>query len=183
MSATISIPFAIGQPLWWIGSGYQEEWITCPECAGTRVITMIQGNGEQFAIECAACSLGWEPARGAVKRTFYQHKPTPFIPKRVDISGGEIHYSEASPDASGYSFAYVKDLFASEVACADRCAELNEERTKAAEEQALAQLASKRKNLAWSVHYWGGQVKALERDLERVRTRLGACKERKRIVA
>lgn len=64
--------------------------------------------------------------------------------------------------------------------CAVRCKELNEERRKTDEERAISNLASKRRDLAWSVHYWGGQVKKLERDLEVARARLARCKDKKR---
>jgi len=90
MASSIPIPFALGQPLWWVGNGYQEEWVVCPECCGTKVITMVQGNGTAVSLNCAACAVGFMPPTGRVKRVFYRHEPTPFVPRRVEIYGQEI---------------------------------------------------------------------------------------------
>ena len=54
MTATIPIPFAIGQQLWAISSGHGETWITCPECDGTKVLTLVKGNGESIKLPAGA---------------------------------------------------------------------------------------------------------------------------------
>jgi len=71
-------------------------------------------------------------------------------------------------------------LFESKDACQEACDALNAECTKHEEEMAIATLASKRRDLAWSVHYWGRLVKNLERQLEQARARLAVCKEKEK---
>jgi len=88
--SSIEIPFAIGQQVWHVGSGYRQEWIECPECAGTKAITMIQGNGVQVSLACAACSAGYEPPRGVIQRTYYEHRPVQVMLRRVEVRGNEI---------------------------------------------------------------------------------------------
>jgi len=180
VAASIPIPFALGQALWWVGSGYQEEWIVCPECCGTKAITMVRGDGTAVSVHCVACAVGFEPPTGKVKRIFYQHRPTPFVPRRVEIRGQEILYSTSDPDAQCYSSVPASLLFASKEACQAACDALNAERTKHEEERAIAMLASTRRGLAWSVHYWGRLVKELERHLAQARARLAVCKEKEK---
>jgi hypothetical protein len=176
--ATIQIPFSIGQQIWWVGNGYTEVLETCPECAGQKALTLIQGNGEQVSLACACCSCGYEPPSGVIKKIVYRHKPEKFTPHRVSTNGNEITYSQADPSATAYSYVHVKDLFASEAECLVRCVELNEKRTKEQEECAIANLASKRRNMAWSVHYWGRLVRDLEDKLVRAKACLAVSKDK-----
>lgn len=178
MTASIPIPFPIGEPIWWVGYGVKKEWVECPECAGTKVLTLIQGNGEKVTIDCACCSRGYEPPHGVIERTVYEHTPTRFIPGRVEISGGVIRYSESGPDAACYRIVRVDELFSDRDECEAACVQLNEDRAKQDAELAVRNLASKRREMAWSVHYWGRKVKELERDLVTARERLQRCKEK-----
>ena len=180
LEASIPIPFALGEPLWHTGYGHREEWIECPECAGSRALTLIQGNGKEVSIACACCSRGFEDPSGTVKRTHYERTPTRFTPRRVSVSGDEIRYSESEPDATAFNMVYATDLYVDRDECANRCEEDNAKHEKAQDELLLRNLVSKRREMAWSVHYWGRQVKTLERDLGRARERLSASKARKK---
>ena len=177
-SHSLPIPFALGEQVWWVGNGYREESITCPECAGTKALTMIRGNGEQVSLECNYCQLGYNPPRGVVSRIYYDHRPTLFTPRRVRVDGDEITYSASEPDATCYVTAYARDLFTSQDECQARCDILNAERTRAEEDKALAMLTSKRQSLAHSVHYWGNLAKNLKKQLEQVEARLAVVKQK-----
>src|SRR5690606_17756102 len=141
---------------------------TCPECAGTKVLTLIKGNGERVDLDCSNCSPGFDPPSGQVPRTIYEHSPTPFTPRRVDMSGGEFTYSSASPDDNCYSMRYAKDLYRTREECEAACVKLNEERTAHDERQALINLQHKRRSLSHSATYWTQQAAKLRKDLERV---------------
>src|SRR3990167_8589377 len=130
MNPSIEIPFVIGETVWWVGNGYQEEFVTCPECLGSKAITMILGNGEQYSLRCEGCSRGYEGPFGVVTRIFYKHVPEKVTLNRVEISGNRISYSVSGPDATCYSLISVEGLFSSESKCASRCEELNIQRTK-----------------------------------------------------
>lgn len=165
---TISIPFALGEELWSIGNGIRTEHITCPECAGTKVLTLIKGNGEHVELDCGYCGTGYDRASGVVPRTIYEHRPTPFIPRRLDMCGGEFTYSESPPDANGYSYEYAKNLYKSREECEEACAKLNAERAKNDERQALLNLQHRRRTLSHSASYWTTQAAKLRKDLDRV---------------
>jgi len=94
------------------------------------------------------------------------------------MDGDDIHYSENSSDATWYRSVDAKDLFVLKDECRARCEALNIQRTKSDEQNAIHNLASKRRNMAWSVHYWGQKVKQLERDLEMTKRRLAVSREK-----
>jgi hypothetical protein len=176
MTASLPIPFAIGEIVWCCGNGRIEELATCPECAGTRALTLIQGNGEQVSIACACCSRGYGSPSGYVNRVRHEHRPERFTCARVDVSGDEIRYRD---DALACTSREASRLFRSLEECQAACDRENVERAEHDEKMALANLASTRRDMAFSVHYWGRKVRDLERDLERARARLSECKQRK----
>jgi hypothetical protein len=179
MTHTIELPFAIGEQIWWAGDGFRQEWVTCPECAGTRVIEMIQGNGERVALDCECCRSGYEPSRGVVVRTRYEFKPVPFTPQRWRCDGDEFGFSESPPDAAHYTIVYAKDLFKDRDECLKRCAEKNAEHAAEDERRFMANLSSKRRSMAFSAHYWRGQVEKLRKELAMAEARLARCKQPK----
>lgn len=174
--ATLEIPFAIGEQLWSTGHGMRTEHVTCPECAGTKVLTLIKGNGERVELNCGYCGTGYDRASGVVPVTIYEHQPTPFVPRRVDMSCGEFTYSEASPEANAYSYTYAKNLYRSREECEAACARLNAERTADDERRALLNLQHKRRALSHSASYWTQQAAKLRKDLERVEARVRVLK-------
>jgi hypothetical protein len=176
---TITLPFTIGETIWHAAYGCIEERIPCPECAGTRVIEMIKGNGERVALDCAECSSGYDPPRGWVTKSTLAFTPKPFTPRRWSVDGEGFTFSESEPGASCYSSAYQRDLFHSRAECEARCKEQNAENTAENERRAAAHLESKRRSLAHSASYWSGQVRRLEKDLEVARARLNRCKQPK----
>ena len=180
MSAEIKIPFELGVQIWWVGHGHQEKWITCPECVGSKKLRVIQGNGQEFEIDCAACTLGYEPPSGKIKQIVYRHVPTPYTPRRVIgfEANGIVNYTDAPEGATCYSYIHSNDMFQNETDCLVACEQRNVEREKWQAENLLSNLKSKKRDLAWSVHYWGRKLRDLERDLELTRTRLTECKDR-----
>jgi hypothetical protein len=178
---SIPIPFALGEPLWTPSNGAVAEWVECPECAGSGVITLTQGNGTAVTIACGCCWRGFDPPTGRVQRTRYGSVPEPFTPQSVEVRGDEVRYSESPPGSSCYSTKDAANLFRTIEECAARCAELDETRRANDERQAVANLASKRSSMAWSAHYWGRKVRDLERDLAAARGRLAEC-PRKEVV-
>ena len=174
---TIAIPFAIGETVWHCGYGSRVEWETCPECAGTKILTLVRGNGERVTLACAACSHGFEPPLGLVSRRIFERAPTPFLCAWVEVRGSEVRYMETTTGSG--SIVDAEDLFHDADECAARCAEINAQHAREEAQRMTANLESKRRDMAWSVFYWGRKVKGLERDLALAKARLDVCRERK----
>ena len=180
MGNSIEIPFAVGEQVYWIGYFGREEARECPECCGTKFLTMIQGNGVQVRIDCACCSRGFDGPIGVVKVQVLEHKPTPVTLGEVRVDGKKFSYG--INDRGGSVDSDV--LFRLEADCLACCEKKNSENAKYREEQAISHLKSKRREMAWSVHYWQGQVRRFRDDLKRVEDMLGVCKakEEKKVV-
>jgi len=174
---SIPIPFAIGETVWFPGYGSREEWETCPDCAGSKVVTLIQGNGSRVDLACASCALGYEPPRGVIARRVSDRRPVPFTCGRVSLDGAKVRYSESPPDATAYASVDAEDLFRDHTACLARCAELNEQYAAEEERRLLANLQHNRRDMAWSARYWGRKVRELERDLALAKARLATSKD------
>lgn len=177
MTSTIEVPFAEGQEVWWVGNESEEVQVKCPECLGTKVITMVQATGQEFKLACACCGTGYEEPRGYIRSWRWGFTPTP---KAL----GPLTSVDSHGMDGGTRYRYgpfsSEDIFATEAECLTACESRNAERTKHQADQALANLASKRRGMTWSVHYWQGQRARLRIDLERIEERLGECKARKK---
>lgn len=169
----IQIPFAINQEVWHAQSSQHPQYITCPDCLGEKVLTVLQGNGAQFTIECATCRVGYEPSRGTIQTRAYQVLPMPFKCARVELNGNKFCYYD--PYNSG---TFCDRLFATKLECEKKCQELNEEYAKEEDRRLISNLESKRRDMAWSVSYWQRKVKDLEKDLNAARARLSVCKQK-----
>ena len=177
---TIELPFALGVTVWHAAHYLECSWVECPECLGTRKLKVTLANGEEYELECRGCQDGYEPARGKIKRTRYRCKPLPFTPQRFRIEGDDIWYSESSPEANAYSNTPSADLFVDRDACVVRCDERNAELNKQESARELQNLMHKRKDYAWSVHYWRGQLADKRKEIERIEARLVEISARKR---
>ena len=176
---SVPIPFAVGEEVWWVGSGYRKETVICPECCGTKAITMILGNGETVSLDCAMCGPGYNRPTGTIDRTDYRHVPQRIAPTTVRVDGEEITYHTPAP-GGGYYVMYIHDMFTDEQECQVRCDELNQKKAMEEERRIISTRNSKRKDMAFSVTYWRGQVKRLEDELHQAKARLSVSKQKEK---
>lgn len=173
---SFEIPFAIGDVVWKRGSGSTERQIVCPDCAGTRAITLILGNGTQQTMDCNVCARGYDRPSGIVTVTDYDARPTRFVCNRIcGFRDGQPEYTESPEGSNCYTTVQASDLYRTEAECEAACKVWNEQQAAYRAEQAGAYLESKRRDMAFSSHYWARKVKDLERDLVLARDRLARC--------
>lgn len=173
MEQSIRIPFALGVQCWTVRQRNYPEWVTCPECVGTKFLTLTLGNGAQHQVACGNCAPGYDAPRGVVKTCEYQNYAETFTPVRVtDLRGDEVMYTDAPEGASAYSCTSSTRMFATQAEAEAAAAKMNEEHAAAMQKQILTNLMHKRRDLAWSVSYWRQKVAGLRRDLERAEERL-----------
>ncbi|MCP3657452.1 MAG: hypothetical protein GY766_21600 [Herbaspirillum sp.] len=162
--AKLEIPYEVGSKIWTPGGGMAEVRVECPECCGTKVVTMELGNGERHSLDCRCCQAGYESPRGWVWQRTFESDPVEVELTDIEISA----YSGIRYLAAG-AWVDLDMLFESKADCETRCAELRAERQANEDRIIFNNLKSKRRDCAWSVHYWRRRVKDLERDLERAR--------------
>lgn len=179
----LEIPFELGVPIWVAECNTHQRWIECPECCGTKALTLINGNGVEVSLECRCCQDGYDPPKGIVRSHVWEARPKPFTPRRFRCDGEEWMFSESEPDAASCGSFPVDRLFKDRDDCQRKCDQMNAEHAKEQAQSLIHQVTRGRRDVAWSVHYWGRQVKELEASLERARARLSACKDRKKSAA
>lgn len=172
MTGHIEIPYALGTKLWWHGTGQRRETMTCPECVGTLVVTIVLGNGETYGTNCRCCQSGIDPPRGIIDVDFIHHEPQEFVCKAVAAAReGFDYFNEAG------SCVNVSELDETFEACEARCRELNETYASVTLEQRLHNRRRKaREDLAWSAHYWRGQRAKHVKDIAQIDERLRRIK-------
>lgn len=131
---SIPIPFAIGESLWLAEASRDDRVFPCPVCAGKRVLRVELGDGEVLAVACEGCSRGFEGSSGVCREYRSTYTPKPFTPRRVDVRGNQVTYSDAGPDAGGYTMYRPENLFRDREACEARCAVLAAEQERRIEE-------------------------------------------------
>lgn len=178
---SLPIPFALGETVWRATFGTVAREVECPECAGTCALTLVKGNGETVSLECNNCQSGYDAPRGWVKAESFEAKVEPFTCRRITSYGeNDIHYSESSPGAACYSSCDAKYLFRDRAEAQALAEKMAAEHLVERERCAVANLASRRRSLSHSTHYWKSQVTRLEHELETARARLAVCPKKKR---
>lgn len=170
MTPHIDIPFALGQVVWRASATPVERWVECPECAGTKAITMILGNGEEYSLECALCGPGYSQSSGLVRVYDYETTPEEFTCTDLEVRDKEVRYGCTK----------VEFLYEDKEACRTHCDELNEEHKRHAEKRDIAVLSSRREGLAFSAHYWSSVVRKLKKELATAEARLNVSKDKKK---
>ena len=99
---SVSIPFAIGEAVWWVGSGYAKETVECPECCGSTVVTVTLGNGERLVVACEGCKSGHLGSTGSISRDKENpYQPTQYVCSSVDVSDGKATYKNLTERGDG----------------------------------------------------------------------------------
>lgn len=170
---TIVLPFAPDAEVWHIGPSYSETYVPCPECAGTRHVTLVLGNGEQHKMPCQACSRGLERPAGRVYHRTAGHRPT-----KVRLEGLHEYRDGVATYLTDNKVCILHsaELFATEAECQALCDERNKAVEEALRSTELAVLTQHREHMAFSVTYWRRQRAETIRRLERIEELLGIAK-------
>lgn len=174
---TLEIPFAVGSEVWWIGPAWRQEEITCPECLGQRRIKVVLPTGDEYMLKCCACGGQWGEPRGLVTVTRHEHIPRRITLDRVESIDMAAESRVTYRTANGI-LVYSHHLYLDEGECRSACETRNAEMDAEDERRAIATMLHGRERLAWSAHYWRGQLQKAEANVVLARERLGLSLER-----
>lgn len=158
--------FQIGDQVWRATFDSTEDWVTCPDCGGTKTLKATLFDGAEYIIDCANCSHGYEPPRGAIR--LYTRSPQAELGR---ITGIEICADKIEYRVSPHWIVDEARLFTdrdSALACAQKMA--TEARKE--EEKRFLKKEKDTRSWAWHVKYHRGQIKEHERQLEYHRRKL-----------
>ncbi len=178
MTGTLEIPFAIGETVWAMEAFERLVCVDCPDCLGSKCVTLVLANGDKHSLDCARCTYDFAP-RGALTERTWEHLPVEFTCRRVEVNDRGVSYSESGPEATCWRSIRAERLFRDRAACEAACLAEDRKSAEEREQEAVRRLASKHKELARSVHYWRRKVSDLEKDLARARGELSRAKANK----
>ena len=162
--------YNIGDKVWYAQRKAIERQELCPDCFGTRALTVIKGDGEQVSIECAGCARGFESPTGYISWHGHVIDVAEVVIEKVEQTALEIKY--------GFRGCYHADA---DCMC-DTKEEAEAQALKLAEKhnkEELERIYRKHKHdrtWAWNAHYHRDCIKRAERDLEYHKAKLAVAK-------
>ena len=151
--------YQMGDKVWYAKRRYVERTKTCPDCDGTRALTVIMGDESRVSIECVGCKSGYEPPKGYIKYGEYVIDVCQVIIEGIEIKKDGVEYRHSER----YSCP-EDDLFVTKVLAEKRASDLAKQHN--AEE--LEKVNKKEKpthTWAWNATYHRREIKRAEKDL------------------
>lgn len=169
MTETLQTPFTLGATYFAAKTAAAQVRVPCPVCRGTGVVVVLYGGDERVPVECEACGLGFEQARGFIE----EYDLTPAVTPVVLVGVVSLHdgrWSVRANDGTTYDF---HDLFATE----DAARQASVTQCAAAHERNMQSHQHKRqsaKRATWTAFYHRKQIADLKRQLAWHEARLSA---------
>jgi len=150
-----------------------DKWVTCPDCFGTKTLSVILGDGTEMVIDCAGCAPGLNEPRGVIKSYDYEPIVESKTVTGLSIDGEEIEY-HFHLAGSCYTVAKSEDIFASKGEAEERAEVLFEE-CRRNQENSLQRKEKPTRDWAWHVHYYRQQIRRAKQDIERAEAKLNVA--------
>lgn len=158
----LKLPVTLGKTYWMPRNGAERKKVTCQVCAGNLVVTVVDGFGKSWSVECDGCGLGFNGPRGYTEEYDWTPGVTPFTPTGLSSMHGEQWYLLDAPTG--------------QTACADRLYETEAEALAVSTKEMAAHVeenmrrsvtskAAMLKKKTWTLQYHGSAIKELERQL------------------
>ncbi len=168
----------IGEWVWRATLKHRQVEVICPDCFGRRALRVILGDDSEVVINCAGCTLGYEPPRGYV----HEDRVEATV-EHVQINRIEAETNNGVPitfyGGSGFYRESEEDLFLNAETAQVRAEALQLEH----EQEQLASIRRKEKTTrdwAWHVTYHRKGIKQAQRDLEWHTAKLAVAIQNKR---
>lgn len=159
MTALASLKFSIGDQVYYASRDSKPKYLKCPDCLGQRYIRAIIADGTEYAIDCAACSHGYNGSDGLLHTWELSGYALSSEITGLTIEGDKVLYT-----GRGFYQAGEDEVFATEAEAQVRADAIAQERTEAEH----ARLLTKEKDThtwAWHVTYHRRCIKQAEKDL------------------
>lgn len=169
--------FSFGQVVYAVVSDTKEEYLPCPDCGGTKFVTVIT-HAETVTLDCKGCERGYLGPCGFLVK----YVPSVFVVSRPIVSletdwqeSGTYEYRIPS-DSGGRWSKKEHELFATEEEAAASCAQVLKEKQDI-EEYRISQKQKAEKSWAWHVHYYQKQIRDAKNTIEYATLQLNAAKK------
>ena len=164
--------YQIGQKVWWAKSATVERSKVCPDCKGTKSVTVVLADYQCFSIPCETCDHKgcFYGPMGYV--TYYEHDEEV---KEINITGVEVDNGEIRYKTDESWYLYEKDLHDTAEKAKEHAVQLAKKRTEE-EENKVYRREKDYKNWAWHVRYYRDQIKEAQKTIERATAKLNYAK-------
>ena len=171
----MNIKYKIGDHVWRAGFGSTDNYVTCPDCAGTKRLRVIMGDESVVSIACAGCSVGYDPPTGYVKTYERSGAAMHGIVCKIEVRGNGVEYGVGdAADASCYYSVKDTEIFdhrdAALAAAAILAAAAN-----AAELAAIGRKEKDTRTWAWNAHYHRDCIRRAEKEIAYHTAKLNAA--------
>ncbi len=176
MTDTTKDMFKIGDKVFQSSYGRHEKWVTCPDCLGSKRVTVVLGDGTEVKIECGGCYPGgYESSLGVIRQYDYSTQTNERTVTGICMRGTEVSYELNHFEGQcSYYHGNDTDTFATrEEALA--YGESKRLENEADENKRLMAKTKDHKSWAWNATYHRREIKRLERDLEHHRRKVQIC--------
>jgi hypothetical protein len=167
--------FNIGDTVFKVRYEKREQWVTCPDCLGSKHVKMILGDGTEVVIECGGCDPGgYRPSVGAIKQYEYETVVNEHQVTGVNVRANEIGYELDNFGTGGYWTGTDKDTFGTR---GEAQADGERQRLEHQAEENRRWMAKTKdhKSWAWNATYHRRCIKDHERQLEYHRGKVQVC--------
>ncbi len=162
--------YEIGQSVWVATWDSSENYVTCPDCGGTGRIRVIHHDDTVMSIECAGCSLGYDPPTGRVR--VYDRRPRAEL---TYIVGVEITAGKTEWNTKGRWHLDEAEIYETEDE-ALAAAVLKAEKADREEREKIATKEKPTRTWSWNAHYHRRQIKDAERNLKHHTAKLAVAR-------
>jgi hypothetical protein len=164
--------YKIGDRVWYAERKAVEKTVVCPDCFGSKALTVIKGDGSQVSIGCAGCASGYEPPKGYINYMSSEVAVSTSVIDRLEIKTDKTTYG-----SSGFYSVEECDIFDTKEEAEARALVLAKEYN----DEQLARIYQKEKHnrtWAWNVRYHRDCIKRAEKDIVYHTAKLNAAKEK-----
>lgn len=151
----MSTKYSIGDELWRATFDMEPAYVTCPDCGGTRFMTIKLFDGTEHTVDCRTCESVYHGPQGTLK--VYDRKPTatPLVVTQIEVER----------DGTKYNYCPEGDLFRDEAGALVRAQEMADQFSKDERDRILSR-EKDTKSWAWNATYHRRCIKDAQKSLE-----------------
>lgn len=168
--------FNIGDTVWFAGFGHRSVWVKCPDCLGSKHLTVIFADGQKVTIDCAGCSRGYEPPIGVVEQYETSGKVEELVVAGVRREDDRYRGRRVDYTFSGGTVISEEYVFATEAEAIEK-GKVRAAEWLADENKRLLAKTKNHRTWAWNAHYHRDKIRQLEKEIAYHRAKLDAASQ------
>jgi len=175
--------FDVGDTVWYVQSGTNQRYVTCPDCLGQRVLTVILGDDSQVSVSCTCCERGYLGSQGQVLAYDWHCEVLNGPIVGMDVDHESVKYKVQVWHVEGSYTIHPDAVYASEEDAREAAVKVLADH-KADEAHRFANVKDQKgrhRSWAWNATYHRNCARRAEKELEYHRGRLAVAKTKAKL--